>query len=307
MTAPATLRPGRLLRKLDPAADTGRPPAPFVVGASRSGTTLLRLMLDAHPDLAIPPETHFVQRLVRKQRRWPDPAAGFVASLVDGDEWPEFGLDPEALRRRVAALEPFDLGNALRVFYALYAEQFGKTRWGDKTPGYLNQMTTIQSLLPEARFVHLIRDGRDVGLSVAALPFGPKDLTDAPAWWAERIGNARAQAPDLHAYLEVRYEDLVTEPEPTLRNIAAFLDLPWTDAMLDYHRHAGERFGASAGDDHAAPPSIHVRTTAPPDRQRIGRWQREMDDATAAHFEQVAGGLLDDLGYPLRRPVGSGR
>ena len=300
MTDAALLRPGHLLRRLDPAAGDGRPPAPFVVGASRSGTTLLRLMLDAHPDLAIPPETHFVQRLVRKQRRWPDPAAGFVASLADGDEWPEFGLDRDELRRRVGSLSPFDLGAALRVFYALYAEQFGKTRWGDKTPGYLNQMTTIQQLLPEARFVHLIRDGRDVGLSVAALPFGPESLDAAPGWWMERIGNARAQAPRLGAYLEVRYEDLVLAPEPTLREIAAFLDLPWSDAMLDYHRGAGQRFG---DDRLGTPPSIHARTAEPPDRQRIGRWQREMDEPTLARFEQVVGDLLTDLGYPLRQPA----
>lgn len=297
-----------LIRKLDPPSE-GKPPGPpvpFIVGASRSGTTLLRMMLDAHPDLAIPPETHFVKRLAHQCERARWPTEQFIESIRTSENWADFGIDGGEFSRRVRAIVPFDLGAALRVFYTLYAERFGKARWGDKTPGYVQRMTLIQQLLPEARFVHLIRDGRDVALSVQSLWFGPATLHDASGWWVERITQARAQAASVPAYLEIRYEDLVLEPERTLRDVAAFLDLPWDDVMLAYHERAEQRLAEStspgrgkraAAVDDAARRNMHALTAAPPNRQRIGRWEREMDDASLIEFERVAGDLLVELGY----------
>src|SRR5881394_462023 len=149
------------------------PPASFVVGVARSGTTLLRLMLDAHPDLAIPHETHFL------------PAVLALAGDADRDElfrrvtefetWPDLGLDAHDYRRAIEGVEPFDLATGVRVFYRLYAARFGKVRWGDKTPPYLGHLAAIERLLPEARFVHLIRDGRDVAVSLEPLWFAPSE------------------------------------------------------------------------------------------------------------------------------------
>src|SRR5262249_51997802 len=121
--------------------------------------------------------------------------------------------------------------------------RFHKPRWGDKTPYYAGHMHLIQSLLPEARFIHLIRDGRDVGLSVKDLWFGPNSLVEAAHWWAAGIQRARQQAGDLRYYLEIQYEDLVARPESTLQRVCAFLDLPWHPGMLDCHQTATERIG----------------------------------------------------------------
>jgi hypothetical protein len=282
-------------------------PAPFVVGASRSGTTLLRLMLDAHPELAIPPETHFIPRLVQACQMAADPRDGFAEVLTAGNRWVEFGLDPAAWRR-VAGPDPFDLGDGLRAFYRLYAERFGKPRWGDKTPPYLHRMQLIQRLLPEARFVHLIRDGRDVALSHQGLWFGPTSVRAAARWWTALIAAARAQVDDLRFYLEVRYEDLVREPEATLRRVCAFVELPWHPTVLDYHARAQERLEELArperrpdgrivsGADRAA---IHGRTSQPPDAAHVGRWRREMSVPDRQWFEARAGALLRELGYEV--------
>jgi hypothetical protein len=284
------------------------PPAPFVVGVGRSGTTLLRLMLDAHPELTIPPETHFVPELIEElgsRARSPEQLTEIVASAR---QWGDFGLERDALRTRFRAADPLDAGNALRAFYGLYAERTGKPRWGDKTPIYVESMLEIQGALPEARFVHLIRDGRDVALSRIR-----RALDDPPpVWriaenWKRRIDAARRDAAELRHYLELRYEDLVRETEATLRRVCEFVDLPWDPAMLDYHRHAEERLREMAGDlpargGKALRPgaerlAAHALARERPKPERIGAWRDEMSADDAAAFEEAAGDLLADLGY----------
>src|ERR687889_109514 len=142
-------------------------PAPFVVGVGRSGTTLLRMMLDAHPELAIPPEAHFINPFIQVSGRLrfnPRIAANAIVH-DDRRRWSDFGLSEEDLLERFEATRPFTTSDALRAFFELYASKHGKARWGDKTPDYVRKMKKIQKTLPEARFIHVIRDGRDAGLS----------------------------------------------------------------------------------------------------------------------------------------------
>jgi hypothetical protein len=198
-------------------------PAPFVVGVGRSGTTLLRLMLDAHPQLAIGPETQFVPDLIHVD----DP----VDAIVGARTWGDFGLDPDEFARRASGQE---LAGVLRAFYSLYAESQGKPRWGEKTPGYVRNMDSIATVLPEARFIHLIRDGRDVALSRRARGMGAdKPMAKTANLWRRRIEDARGQAQRLDGrYIELRYEDLVADPQPHLLRICEFIGLEFDPAML---------------------------------------------------------------------------
>ena len=101
-------------------------PAPFIVGVGRSGTTLLRLMLDAHPDLAIPPETRFIPLAAQSCATATDPAKSLVETPTSRVHWPDFHVDGAVLAERLAAIEPFSLSAALHTFHVLYAERFGK-------------------------------------------------------------------------------------------------------------------------------------------------------------------------------------
>ena len=291
------------------------PPAPFVVGVARSGTTLLRLMLDAHPELAIPPETHFIPKLAK--------ALGEVPKTVGEDEmrrrahqlitqhrrWPDFGLDAHELDRRFEHAEPFNATNALRAFYALYAEKQGKPRWGDKSPSYVRRMRRVHAVLPEARFVHLIRDGRDVALSQLEVHHGADEVGEAATDWVTGIEKARREARRLgDAYIEVRYEDLVAEPEPVLRRVCVLVRLDYQPAMLDYHRGAEDRLAEtvrefSRGEAAAITPEMraaqHANVSKPPQQERAGRWRKEMTSEQREAFESVAGELLADLGYDV--------
>jgi hypothetical protein len=290
--------------------DVARTPFPFIVGSARSGTTLLRLMLDAHPDLAIPPETKFLPRLLAdggSSARSPEELAEAIAATRN---WRDFGLDPDDLVRQMRAAGATTPAAAIRAFFALYADRAGKPRFGDKTPGYVDDMEAIAAALPEARFVHLIRDGRDVALSLRERAerrgAHPAPIAKMARKWRRKIRGARRQARGLAAYREVLYEDLVLEPEATLRDVCAFLELDHDPAMLRYHEHAAERIAEladvpaaggrserSAAERHAA----HALTSEPPLAARVARWRSEMAAADREAFEGEAGDLLRDLGY----------
>ncbi len=287
-------------------------PTPFVVGAGRSGTTLLRLMLDAHPELAIPPESYFVLEAARRCRYSSDPPGYFWRALTSHKRWPIFFVEADQLAASLAAADPFTPSEALRAFYRLYAARFDKPRWGDKTPRYVERMRGIQRLLPEARFIHLIRDGRDVALSnldIKDLWFKVDSISDAAGWWLSRISVARKQARYLRYYLEVRYEDLVLNSEATLRTICDFIDLPWDPRMLEYYKQSPERLkervrvlegtiddGVQRGEGRT---DVQLLTTSPPRTERLGRWRREMSADDRRRFEAIAGDALRDLGYPV--------
>jgi len=288
------------------------PPSPFVVGVTRSGTTLLRLMLDAHPQLAVPPETHFLPDLISTCKTGPVTADRCTQAIVSHRRWPDFQLDADELRERLRATAGLDVTACARGFYELYAERAGKERWGDKTPGYLRRMRTIAKVLPEARFVHLIRDGRDVAVSITALHFGADTVRQAAERWVKRIDDGRAKGARVSHYLEIRYEDLVLEPEPTLRQICDYVELPWDPRMLDYHSRAGDRLTeitrdlprSDQRDEDVIPAAqrvgIHALAQRPPQADRVGRWRSELSADDQAVFSQVAGELLEELGYPAQ-------
>ena len=286
-------------------APSGAPPAVFLVGVARSGTTLLRLMLDAHPELAIPPETHFIPQVIRACKE-PEPHSAAFEAITTHRRWPDFGLDAGELRSAFERHPRLTAGDALREFYGLYASRHGKRRWGDKSTNYVRKMRPISRNLPEARFVHLIRDGRDVALSLSAVHFGPDSIAGAAEKWRDEIAKARRQGPRIGHYTEVRYEDLVADPAPVLRRICDAVELPWDDAMLAYRDRAGERIGEIVRDldrDEGEGVSAEVRArhqanvSEPLRSDRAARWRAEMDPGDLAAFEEIAGETLDELGY----------
>jgi hypothetical protein len=285
-----------------------RPPAPFVVGVGRSGTTLLRMMLDAHPQLAIPPETQFAGELLDAGEAG-ERGPRLVAQITAARNWDDFGLVPEEFERRVG--ERADAAEVLRAFYALYAERQHKPRWGDKTPKHVTRMGRLGRLLGEARFVHLIRDGRDVALSRRARGMGSgKPIAATAELWQRRIERARKEARRLGGrYLELRFEDVVADPEPGLRAVCELVELDFDPAMLAYHERAPQRLAELGGDLDPGGGRIprsgserlasHALAAEPPNAERTGAWRTEMSETERREFEAVAGGLLAELGYDV--------
>lgn len=285
---------------------------PIIVGSPRSGTTLLRFMLDSHPSLAIPPETGFLtigQELLETapDRDW------FFRSVTTFPEgapgWKDFGIDAQAFQARLAQIRTFCLTEGFRLFYRMYAERFGKSRWGDKTPLYGHHLQHIQQQIPEARFIHIIRDGRDASLSLRQCWFSPgNDMKVLADFWQNNIVKTREQATHVDHYMEVRYEDLLTDTEAVVRNICHFIELPFDDAMLRYaertparlDEHLG-RFGADGSElvSQERRRLQQIKTTTPPDRSRAGVWKTDLTQWEIEAFEGVAGDLLSVLGYEV--------
>jgi hypothetical protein len=296
----------RWREQLESSPPAGPPPAVFVVGAPRSGTTLLRLMLDAHPSMAIPHETGFL----------PDALAlGDGASrdelarlMLEFATWPDLATSEGALRETLERVEPFTVVDGLRAFYRRYAAARGKGRWGDKTPPYALHLPALAAAFAEARFVHILRDGRDVAVSLRPLWFAPgQDMASLAAEWARHVVPARAAGATLGwRYLEVRYERLVVDPAAELSRVADLLELPFSPEMLRYHVRARARLREGQA-RHDATGRLLVSqeqrlrnqelAQRPLDPARIGRWREVLAPEEEAQFVAAAGELLSSLGY----------
>jgi hypothetical protein len=165
-------------------------------------------------------------------------------------------------------------------------------------------MRAIANVLPEARFVHVIRDGRDVAVSLRETWFRPADSLEACIrLWAGRVRAGREQAALGVPYLEIRYESLIRETAATLRAVCDFVELDFDAAMLDYHVRAAKRleeFGGTEMFPSVTPEqrlALHRLTSSPPLDERIGRWRAVMLPDEAASLAASTGGLLAELGY----------
>jgi hypothetical protein len=286
---------------------TALPAAPFIVGAGRSGTTLLRLMLDSHPAMCIPPETGFIPAATGRSQVVADPRCEFFQTVTQFVTWEDFNLSLDEFFAVLKNIEPFDTSEGIRAFYRLYMRRLGKPRWGDKTPVYCIQMREVESALPEAHFIHIIRDGRDVALSVRPLWFAPgKDMTTLALDWKSRVEQARQSSRRCLHYLEVRYENLVADAEIELKRICAFLELQYHPQMLRYFEGARARLGevkTRYRSDGTILISAEERlfnqrlTSAPPDLSRVFRWKCEMTTEERHEFDNAAGDLIETLGY----------
>jgi Sulfotransferase family len=287
-----------------------RSPFPVVVGCPRSGTSLLAVMLDSHPQLAIPPETSFLAALASTPGASTDARRDFfnwvTADRIPISNWSDFGLDRDVLWRRLASIEPFTVSAGLRAFYALYAEGQGKPRYGEKTPGYVFMLPQIAALLPEAHFIHVIRDPGDTALSWRKTWFAPsKDLRVLGSEWRKHVEAGRRARALVPRYLEVRFEDLVRDPEGELKRLCAYLALPWDARMQDYRAQGAARLSRLQGRLHARGTMIareertriHANLTRAPDADRLEVWRREMTPGERAALEDAAGPLVRELGY----------
>ena len=210
----------------------------FIVGSARSGTTLLRMMLNAHPEVAVPPESRFVVELYRSDDVQVN---DFLERLDAHPRWTSWDTPIEDVRAQLAGLTTVPYPEAIEAAYMAYAQNRNKKRYGDKTPRYIEDLPLLARLWPEAKFVHLVRDGREVALSYADVPFGPSTVAKAAALWKDRVVRGMEQGRPLgpHRYTELRYERLLANPQAEVEALCAFLDLDFDPSMLDYSERAG--------------------------------------------------------------------
>jgi sulfotransferase family protein len=292
-------------------------PYVFIVGCARSGTTLLQRLINAHSQIAITPESHWICRLFEQNRGLTQ--EGMVTPelvpLLLEDLNPRFvrlNIGQEELLNLVASDRPVHYASFISGIFDLYGKAKGKELVGNKTPGFVRKIHTLHALWPQARIVHLIRDGRDVCLSMINRPLhhvnrGPlctwaqDPVTTAGLWWewSVKLGRQAGNSLGSRLYYEMRYESLVAQPAEECTALCRFLGLPYQEEMLHFHE-GRKRIAPPSDAKHAWLPSTG---DAPEFRLRpitvgLRDWRSQMSHEDVERFEAAAGGLLDELGYP---------
>jgi sulfotransferase family protein len=280
----------------------------FIVGFQRSGTTLLRMMLDNHPQVAIPLDTTGLW--ARNEARLaefgnldaPDGATALIEALLAEERirlW-EIPFSVESvLKERSLPGYP----GIIDAFYRAYARAKGKEIWGDKDPGNMLRIPGLLRWFPNARILHIIRDGRDACLSQLKQDFGFNDCLPCAEAWREQVWWVRQLGELLgpEQYLEVRYEDLVADPEAQLQRICRFLQLDYSKEMLLYHENVTRSIPESKR-------HIWPLIDKPPVADNVFGWKKSMSASLRIAFEKRAAQVLRDTGYEtLPGPIRGGR
>jgi hypothetical protein len=280
----------------------------FVIGSPRSGTSMFRLMLASHRDFAVPPECGFAVWWRAKHGGYPagTTLGAFLEDLAASKKIETWGLDFARLRAALEEERPADYAGLVDAVYRFYAarEKPGFRRWGDKNNFHVREVDALRELFPAARFLHLMRDGRDVACSYLEVnrknlgsryaPRFPDSVERIAELWAGDVAAARDAfgrcAPG--SVMELRFEELVRSPGEVLRGVCGFLGEAFDPGMLDYPRLNAEK--------RLEPVEFLAwkeNTLKAPLADRAGRYRADLSAPQVAAFERVAGEMLRACGY----------
>ncbi|MFP4228868.1 MAG: sulfotransferase family protein [Salinivenus sp.] len=279
----------------------------FIVGANRSGTTLLRLLLNAHSEIAIPDEINYFYGFTGAElsyENWATPALSpsEYASLVDRFLATNKAVVPDldfTLVREEILDGPHDLRRPYQVLLEQWARLRGKSRWGEKTPGNIYHANILIEMFPDARFIHVVRDPRGGVASMQRVSFFGNDVAFNALNRHKIMTHGRdwlAQAVPVPQRIEVRYEDLVADPQSTLQSICDFIEAPYEPSMLRFHQDA-DRFMVNE-----AAASYNQTATQPISTEMIAKWRKQLTDEEIAIIERICRAEMIEFDYPLLRP-----
>lgn len=284
---------------------TNRPPI-FIVGASRSGTTMLRLMLNAHPNIAVPNElgyfTSVPENWLQSWRQIPVSAHSYrqyiEAHLPSNRLLSEGSIDTVVLREKLLeSAETRNLYVPYRLMLETYATAEGKERWGEKTPTNLFYCDVLLDMFPQGRFIHLVRDPRAVVRSANRFPRLPDDTVINAENWRHFIEKGYRRFADRVPQSQrctIRYEDLTSEPKSIARHICGFIGEPFTERMLSFHEEARHytpsTIGQLGGDR---------KVTRPVYRDKQTKWQTDLSRNDIGVIERICGDLMHEFGYEV--------
>jgi hypothetical protein len=280
-------------------------PYVFVVGCPRSGTTLLQRMLDNHPQLTVSNDTHFIIDAVKttlRQDQQPRMNPALLEDVINYRRTYRLGLENVDFQQ--AAIDSDTYAEFVAKLYNLRGARQNKPFSGEKTPNYCRQIPALHTLFPSSRFIHIVRDGRDTTLSALRWATDTKGPGKWGLWkedpvgtcalwwrWQAGAGDRDGRALPNGLYRSLRYEDLVSNPESELREIAKLLGLPYSEVMVNYHvGKVRKQSGLSA------------KSAWLPPVQGLRDWRQDMSPEDVSVFEGIAGDMLTHFGYECVEP-----
>lgn len=283
----------------------------FVIGNPRSGTTLLRLILTSHPDIVIPPESAFLIWLEEKYRDWTSDLLNkkldyYLNDLFNCKKFDTWRLDRKKLKSYIQQSSPGDYASLSSLIYKFYAIKMGRKakRWGDKNNWYLNYIGLIKKLYKDTFFVHIVRDGRDVACSYKELndakinhiyaPKLPNKIKDIASDWVNNLKTINQSFKNIgwENVLEIRYEDLIENPEKVIKKICRCVGVKYYKNMLNFYK-----FNKKMKLEPESFMKWKKRTLNKIDNKTVGKYKRFLTKKEINQFEGLCSTTLLHYGY----------
>lgn len=264
----------------------------FIVGTQRSGTTLLRLILNAHSQIAIPEEARFLAPLLKRKYLTKgisgDSLKRTIRYLALNDEFKLWNYDASSFFSKLSTLTEISLRELIDSMFSSFCTAEGKTYWGDKSL-FFDALDILNSLFPTAHFIHIVRDGRDVFDSWRKMEPTKNNAAVIALDWSYKLYRIERSfkhfAPDRQ--LTIRYEDLIDNPERTIKWVCAFVGVEYEPKMLEFHKTSHYYIG----DHHSS--LIH----SPISNLNRAKWRKNLTRDEAASFSLLAQHYLKKYGY----------
>lgn len=282
----------------------------FLLGNPRSGTSLLRIMLNAHPDIISPPESGFAHWWFTKYKDWCDEdfnnnrVESFVNDLLSSKKIETWSLKKEYLIKHIYEKKPIDYSSLVELVYNSYTLNNNTVKAiVDKNNYYVNHLAELKQIWPDAKYIHLIRDGRDVACSYLEInkldtkskykPILPTDLNTIAREWIKNNHNiGQLKKLGKNRYFLIRYEDLILNTDEVLKNLCEFLNVKYNDEMLQYFTKKNEK-----NIEPLETIDWKLKTKQKPDKTNIGKYINYLDSNEIEKFNKIAFSMLEKYSY----------
>lgn len=275
----------------------------FIIGTERSGTNLLRLILNAHSQIAVPHPPHILKNFFNLEFYYADLRKDQNFKRLIRDVVRMVELHPYPWGIRIDQDEIFVSArdrNLISIFFAIYDQYLGSTekkRWGCKSTFMIYHVALIRRYYPGAKFLYMVRDGRDVAVSAKKSVFNRYSVYYVAGLWKkeQQIGIYWLnKLPKTDIFL-VKYEDLLVNPEVTVKSVCVFLNEPYQDKMLNF-------FDTQEAQKSGRMSAAWKNTSRPILKDNFGKFKTELKKSEVDLFEAIGGQELDYFSYPLFRP-----
>lgn len=282
----------------------------FILGNPRSGTSLFRLMLNQHSKIVAPPESGFMQWWFKKYKNWDisdnfnNRINEFLDDLYESRKFETWKINRNALKEIILLKKPKDYAQLTECVYLAYDSNPENIKIiADKNNYYINHLTELKKIWPDAKFIHIIRDGRDVACSYLDMseletdspykPNLPENIRKIAKDWVDNNNEIAALSKKYpENYILIKYEDLIIDSRNTLANFCDFLGIEFDHKMLDYYKPSVR--------DKSEPKETldwKKKTLEKPDLKRIGRYSCDLKKKQIELFNNIALPSLKLYGY----------
>ena len=270
----------------------------FIIGSGRSGNTLLRSILSGNSDISIPPESYRIPFAIKKfhifnNRDWEDIVPQVLKEFEDCKEFYTWEIDITDAQKRLENIADSKrtLSNIFDELFCTYTEKHspGSKIWGDKTPMNTLYLDWIGTVFPRSKFIHIIRDGRDVASSYLKME-RYDTILEAANRWINSIESAQSFGSKIKEnYMEIRYEELVTKPEEVIKDTCDFLDIDYDSKMLDHTKQV-KKLGDTDKEHHS-------NLSKPISSDSVGKWRNNLSESDQESITKLLHKHLQRLGY----------